>query len=36
MENMYADRSKAKKQMLKLEQEFEHVKQEIKKRSLES
>jgi DNA polymerase elongation subunit (family B) len=36
MENMYVDRSKAKKQMLKLEQEYEHIKQEIKIRSLKS
>jgi hypothetical protein len=33
---MYIDRSKAKKQMLKLEQEYEHIKQEIKIRSLKS
>jgi hypothetical protein len=34
MEKMYGDRSKYKKQMLKVQQEFEQVSQEIHQRGL--
>jgi DNA polymerase elongation subunit (family B) len=34
MEKMYEDRSKYKKQMLKVQQEFEHIESELDRRGL--